>query len=135
MGQDRSDSSLEFLDSLSELVEVVVELSSLNVHDVVSDSGELVLCLGELLEDLLNCGSEGLTLGVTDVNFLEGRELDDSGGKVHDVLASLGEGVEADEESVGGDLPLVLGLSFVLKVGILELVADVNASLEDLGSL
>ena len=30
---------------------------------------------------------------------------------------------------------MVLGLSFVLKVGILELVADINASLEDLGSL
>ena len=30
---------------------------------------------------------------------------------------------------------MVLGLSFVLKVSILELVADVNASLEDLGCL
>jgi hypothetical protein len=48
---------------------------------------------------------------------------------VHDVLAALLEGVEADKESVGGDLPLVgtLGLALVLEVGILELRAGLES--------
>jgi len=50
---------------------------------------------------------------------------------VHDVLASLGEGVKTHKESVGRDLPLVLGLALVFKVGILELRTDV----EGLGQL
>jgi len=48
---------------------------------------------------------------------------------VHDVLAALLEGVEADKESVGGDLPLVgtLGLALVLEIGILELRAGLES--------
>jgi hypothetical protein len=46
---------------------------------------------------------------------------------VHDVLASLGEGVEADEESVGGDLPLVLALGLVVEVSLLEASTDLDA--------
>jgi len=40
---------------------------------------------------------------------------------VHNILAALGKGVKADKEGVCGDFPLVLGFSFVIKVGILEL--------------
>lgn len=39
---------------------------------------------------------------------------------MHDVHAAFGESVKADEESIGGDLPLVLALGFVVEVGILE---------------
>jgi hypothetical protein len=46
---------------------------------------------------------------------------------VHDVLASLGEGVKADEESVCGDLPLVLALSLVVEVSLLEASTDLDA--------
>lgn len=49
---------------------------------------------------------------------------------MHDVLASLREGVQSHEESIGGDLPLVLGLCLVLKVGILELGADIKGQSE-----
>jgi hypothetical protein len=51
----------------------------------------LVLSLGEFLEDLLNCGSESLSLGATNFNLLESRELNNGAGKMHNVLASLGE--------------------------------------------
>jgi hypothetical protein len=46
---------------------------------------------------------------------------------VHDVLAAFGEGIKANKEGVGGYLPLVFGLSFVVEVGILELGADVKS--------
>jgi len=41
---------------------------------------------------------------------------------VHDVLASLLEGVETYEQGIGSDLPLVcpLSLAFVLEIGVLE---------------
>jgi len=42
---------------------------------------------------------------------------------VHNVLATLLEGIKANKESICGDFPLVaaLCLSFVLEVGILEI--------------
>jgi hypothetical protein len=48
---------------------------------------------------------------------------------VHDVLASLLEGVEADKEGICGDLPLVdtLSLALVLEVSILELRAGLES--------
>lgn len=49
---------------------------------------------------------------------------------MHDVLASLKEAIKSHEQSVGGDFPLVLGLSLVVKVGIFELVADINGKVE-----
>ena len=54
---------------------------------------------------------------------------------MHDVLASLKEAIKSDEQSVRGDLPLVLGLSLVVKVGILELVANINSKSEAFVSL
>jgi len=48
LGEDGGESSLEFLDSLSELEEVVVELSLLNIHDVVVDLGKIFHGLVEL---------------------------------------------------------------------------------------
>ena len=89
LGQDGGDSPLKLLDSLFELVEVVLELSLFDIHDIVGNGGELGLGISELFEDLLDCLREGLTLGVTNFNLLEGRELDDGRSKVHDVLASL----------------------------------------------
>jgi hypothetical protein len=66
---------------------------------------------------------------------LELGELDDSAGKVHDVLASLREGVKSDEESICGDFPLSLCLLLVLKVGILELGTDIKGNSELVVSL
>jgi hypothetical protein len=57
-------------------------------------------------------------------------ELHNGAGQVHDVLASLGEGIKSHEQGVGGDLPLVLGLLLVLIVGIFELGADIQSKSE-----
>jgi hypothetical protein len=54
-------------------------------------------------------------------------ELDDGAGKVHDILASLGESIESHEKSVGGNLPLVLRFSLILEVGILEFRANIKS--------
>jgi hypothetical protein len=45
---------------------------------------------------------------------------------MHDVLASLKEAIESDEQSIGGDFPLILRLSLIVKVGIFEFVANIN---------
>jgi hypothetical protein len=66
---------------------------------------------------------------------LELGELDDSAGKVHDVLASLREGVKSDKESICGDFPLSLCLLLVLKVGVLELGTDIEGDSELVVSL
>lgn len=58
---------------------------------------------------------------------MELTKLGDGTGQVHDVLAAFGEGIKANKEGVGGYLPLVFGLSFVVEVGILELGADVKS--------
>ena len=78
LGEDGSESSLELLDSLSEREEVLVEVSLLDVHDVVLDGRELVNSLGELIEDPKDSGGQGLTFGVTNVNLLQLAELDNS---------------------------------------------------------
>ena len=51
-------------------MEVVVEFSPLNVHDIVGDGCKVVLGLSEFSEDLFDCRSESLTFRVTDLNFL-----------------------------------------------------------------
>lgn len=40
MSQDWSNSSLELFDSLSKLVEIVIEFSPFDIHDIVSISNE-----------------------------------------------------------------------------------------------
>jgi len=47
---------------------------------------------------------------------------------VHDVLASLREGVKPDEKSISSDFPLPLCLLLVLKIGIFELGTDVEGN-------
>jgi hypothetical protein len=71
-----------------------------------------------------------LALGVTNFNFLKLVELDNGRGKMHNILASLLEGVKANKEGVCSDFPLVgtLSLSFVLKVCLLELSAGIEGS-------
>lgn len=73
-----------------------------------------------------------LALCVTDFDLLELVELDNGAGEVHDILATLLEGVKADEESVGGDFPLVcaLCLALVLEVSILEFGASLECKCE-----
>jgi hypothetical protein len=117
---------------LTELEEVVLELSALDVHDVELDTSEGLDGSVEFVENAGDRLGHGLTLGVSDLNLLELVELHDGAGQVHDVLASLAEGVEADEESVGGDLPLVLALGLVVEVGFLEASADLDAGGEAL---
>jgi hypothetical protein len=115
---------------LAELVEIVVKFADLDVHNVVVNEHEFFLGLVELVEDIHNGAGHGLTLGVTNFNLSELVKLLDGTGKVHDVLASLREGVEADEQSVGGDFPLVLALSLVIEVGFLEFSANIDALFE-----
>jgi hypothetical protein len=52
---------------------------------------------------------------------LELVELLNGAGKVHNISTSFGKGIETHKQGVCGDFPLVLGPSFVVKVGILEL--------------
>jgi hypothetical protein len=45
-------------------------------------------------------------------------------------MATLQEVVQSHEQGVRGQLPLVLSLTFVLKVSILELGAHINSDLK-----
>ena len=60
------------------LVEVILEATLRDIHDIVGDLHELVLGDVEVVVDLHNGGREGLALCVTDENVLELLELDDS---------------------------------------------------------
>ena len=129
LGEDGSETSLKFLDAVAELVEVVIELALLNVHNVIADSHEFFNSFVEFFEDLHNGCSELFTLGVTNFDLLELVELNDSACEVHDVLAALLEGIKADEQGVSGDFPLVLALSLtlVLEISIFELGASLKS--------
>jgi len=65
---------------LAELEEVIVELTLLNVEDVVLDEHEIVDSLAELVENSEDVGSHGLTLGITDLDLLELHKLSDGTG-------------------------------------------------------
>jgi len=54
---------------------------------------------------------------------------------MHDILASFKEAIESNEQSVGCDFPLVFGLGLIVKVSILEFVANINDKGEFLMSL
>lgn len=135
LSEHGSKTALKLLNTLAELEEVVVELTLLDVENVVLDEHEVINSLGELTEDSHDGGGHSLTLGVTDFNLLELAKLIDGTSEVHDVLASLGEGIKADKERVGGDLPLVLGLGLVVEVGFLKLGANVESKGELLVSV
>jgi hypothetical protein len=89
LGEDGSESSLKFLNALSELVEVIIESSLFDVHDVVFNLHEVLNGSSELFVDLNDSSRKGLTLGVTNLNLFELLELHDGVGQVHNVLASL----------------------------------------------
>jgi hypothetical protein len=130
LSEDGGESSLEFFDSLSEFVEVVIKLSFLDVHDIILHLHELHHGFVELIIDLVHTGGKGLTFCVTNENIRELVELQDGAGQVHDVLASLQERIESHKQSVSRDFPLVLGLSLVVKVGVFELEADIKSKRE-----
>ena len=52
LSENRGQPSLEFLNAVAELVEVVIELALLNVHDVIADSHKIFNSLIELFENL-----------------------------------------------------------------------------------
>lgn len=54
--QDGGNSSFELLNSLLEFVEVIIEFSLFNVHNIVSDRGELSLSFLEFFVDGLYGG-------------------------------------------------------------------------------
>jgi hypothetical protein len=74
---------------LSEFVEVVIELSLLNIHDVILHLHEFSSRLVELLKDSVDTGSKSFTFGVTDFNLVDAFELDDGLDEMDNVLASL----------------------------------------------
>lgn len=127
LGKDRGETAFKLLDALAELKEVVVELTLLDVKNVVLNEHEIVDSLSKLVEDGKNVGGHGLSLGVTNFDLLELAKLGDGTGQVHDILAALSKGVKTNKESVGGDLPLVFGLALVVEIGVLELRADVKS--------
>jgi hypothetical protein len=130
LGEDRSESSLEFLNALSELVEVIIESSLFNVHDIILNLHESFNGRIELLEDLDDGSGKSLSFSVTNLNLLKLLELHDGVGQMHNVLASLLERVQSDEECILGDFPLASDLSLVLMVGFLEFGTSVESLLE-----
>ena len=130
MSENRGNSSFELLDLLSELIEVIIESSHFNVHDIIFGLTELIDGCIELRIDLFKTISKSSTFSVSDFDLIKLFELQNGICKMHDVLASFKEAIKSDEQSVGGDLPLVLGLSLVVKVGILEFVANFDSKSE-----
>jgi len=126
LSENRSDSSFELLDLLSELIEVIIESSHFNVHDIIFGLTELIDGRIELSIDLFKTISKSSSFGVSNFDLIELFELQNGVCKMHDVLASLKEAIESDEQSIGGDFPLILRLSLVVKVGIFEFVANIN---------
>jgi len=126
LSENRSDSSFELLDLLSELIEVIIESSHFNVHDIIFGLTELIDGRIELSIDLFKTISKSSTFSVSDFDLIELFELQNGVCKMHDVLASLKEAIESDKQSIGGDFPLILRLSLVVKVGIFEFVANIN---------
>lgn len=88
----------------------------------------------EPLEDCTNGLSQSFTFGSSNEDVVEFVELGDGLGQVQDVVTTFKEIVQSDEQSVCGQLPLVLSLSFVLEISVLEFGADVDGALEFLGS-
>jgi hypothetical protein len=127
LGDNRGETALKLLDGLAEVEEVVIELTVLDVHDVVGDGHELINDKVEFVKNLGQRLAHGGTLGVTNFDLAELLELLDGASQVHDVHAAFREGVKTNEESVGGDLPLVLRLGLVVEVGVLELGADLKS--------
>jgi hypothetical protein len=89
LSENRCESSLKLLDTKAELVEVVIESSLFNVHDLILDLHEKVNGGLELSVDGVDCVGQGLTLGVTDLDVSKSSELLDGLSEVHDILASL----------------------------------------------
>jgi len=85
---------------LTELEEVVVKLTDLNVKNVIFDLHELVDSLIELVKNDQDGVTKDLTLGVTNLNLGELVELDDGSSEMHDVLASLREAVKTHEQGI-----------------------------------
>lgn len=127
LGKNGGKTSLLLLGALSELEEIVSELLLLNVHDVVVNEHELLDGLSEFGLNGDDGLGHGLTLGVANFNSLELVELDDRLGQLHDVLASLDEGIKTDKEGAGGDFPGIGGLSLSVIVGLFELGAELHA--------
>ena len=105
---------------MSELVKVIIKLPFLNVHDIIANRSKVCDCCGKLVEYLNNSSTQGLTFGVTDINFSKSCELNNGRSEVHYVLASFREGIKSYEEGTCCDFPLALRLDFVFKINIFE---------------
>ena len=77
--------------------------------------------------DLQDVCSHSFTLGITDFNLLELAKLLDCTSEMHDVMAAFAEGIKTHEKGVSGDLPLVLRLAFIVKVGLFEFGANIES--------
>jgi len=77
LGQDGGETSLKLLNLLTELVEVVLELSPLDVHDIILNLHELIDSLLEEVVDLEHRCTECFTFGVSNFNLLQFGELND----------------------------------------------------------
>lgn len=112
---------------------VILELSLLNVHDVIFLFvliDESLLSLTEIGENCFDTQCEMIALGISNFNLIKCSELGDSVGEMRDVLTSLLERVQSNEESICGDLPLVFGLLLVFIVAHFELPANLKGLLK-----
>ncbi len=91
--QHRGQPTLEALDVLAELEEVVGELFLLNFHDVIIDKHESVNSSSEFCVDTHNGLRKSFSLCVSNLELLQLCELLDGLSQLHDVLTSLDEGI------------------------------------------
>ena len=100
MTENGSQSSFELLDALAELEEVIVKLTLLNVHNVISDRCELVTGLDELSQNGSDRVGQGLTLSVSDLDLVKLHELLNGASQLHNILAAFLETIKANKERV-----------------------------------
>ena len=85
---------------MAEFIKVIVKFLLLNIENVVLDCRELVDGFVEFVQDRVNIGSHDFAAGITDLDLLNFVELADGIGQVHNVLATLREGIKAHEKCV-----------------------------------
>lgn len=123
LSQYGGNSSFELFDSFLEFVNVILELSLLNIHDVIFLFiliNESFLSFLEITENSFDTQREMIAFGVSDFNFIKGGKLGDSVREMCDVLTSLLERVQSNEKSICSDLPLVFGLLLIFVVAHFE---------------
>jgi len=95
LSEQSSKSALEVFDFLTEVKKVILELTALNIHDIVGYRTKLLLSGHKLLVELPDGLSHGRALGVTNLDVLQLIELHNGLSDKHQILAPLSEGIQS----------------------------------------